>query len=356
MDYDNGDDWRPRFQIQASSPSSSPPPPLDRIHLASCFSIAICFLTIAFFSPSLPQFFLLWIAFSLLLAPFAPASVTGGDCRVGLGQCLPDDAQNEALDADITKKLSSRQQRKTRNGENPEKMQYPLSFLPAKTILPDSQNSGILSNDVSEQDCTEKIGTVDPDGFKDEADWTSKEIDLLRKQLTKHPRGKLRRWELIAEAFNGSRSVESVVTMSKALGEKKGRDDDSFSKFLAQRKGSVNVIPSPLSQRWDFDGTTVDNDAVTEQQGIKAIDNSLGADAHKMEEDVKPRRDWTEIEDKALLTAFKSFPKDTPMRWDKIAVAVPGKTKAQCFRRFAELRENFRNKKVDKSNSELDFD
>lgn len=37
--------------------------------------------------------------------------------------------------------------------------------------------------------------------------------------------------------------------------------------------------------------------------------------------------------------------KDVEDRWEAIAALVPGKTKAQCFRRFKELKESFKKKK-----------
>eukprot|EP00245_Coleochaete_scutata_P015187 TRINITY_DN666_c0_g1_i1.p1 TRINITY_DN666_c0_g1~~TRINITY_DN666_c0_g1_i1.p1 ORF type:complete len:724 (-),score=225.24 TRINITY_DN666_c0_g1_i1:665-2836(-) len=58
-----------------------------------------------------------------------------------------------------------------------------------------------------------------------------------------------------------------------------------------------------------------------------------------------PEDTWTEIQELALVKALKAFPKETDKRWDRIAAAVPGKSKAQCFKRFAYMRENFRAKK-----------
>nr|AAD26632.1 GlsA [Volvox carteri f. nagariensis]AAD26633.1 GlsA [Volvox carteri f. nagariensis] len=55
---------------------------------------------------------------------------------------------------------------------------------------------------------------------------------------------------------------------------------------------------------------------------------------------------WSEAQELALVAALKQCPKELGAeRWDAVAVLVPGKTKAQCFKRFKELREAFRSKK-----------
>uniref|UniRef100_A0A0D3GWJ6 Myb-like domain-containing protein n=1 Tax=Oryza barthii TaxID=65489 RepID=A0A0D3GWJ6_9ORYZ len=55
---------------------------------------------------------------------------------------------------------------------------------------------------------------------------------------------------------------------------------------------------------------------------------------------------WSAGDDRALLNALKEFPKDTAMRWEKVAVAVPGKTKAACMKRVTELKRDFRSSKA----------
>jgi len=52
------------------------------------------------------------------------------------------------------------------------------------------------------------------------------------------------------------------------------------------------------------------------------------------------------VQERALLQAVKEFPKETTQRWDRVAQAVPGRSKAECFRRFSELRDAFKAKKT----------
>ncbi|RVX00236.1 hypothetical protein CK203_026721 [Vitis vinifera] len=53
------------------------------------------------------------------------------------------------------------------------------------------------------------------------------------------------------------------------------------------------------------------------------------------------RRDGVAEKTLPLLNALKAFPKDVPMRWEKIAAAVPGRSKAACMKRFSELKKGF---------------
>ncbi|KAJ9525225.1 hypothetical protein QJQ45_020759, partial [Haematococcus lacustris] len=56
---------------------------------------------------------------------------------------------------------------------------------------------------------------------------------------------------------------------------------------------------------------------------------------------------WSEAQELALVQAMKQFGKELGTeRWEKVAELVPGKSKAQCFKRFKELRDAFRAKKA----------
>lgn len=148
----------------------------------------------------------------------------------------------------------------------------------------------------------------------EERDWTDEDVDLLKKQILKHPVGKARRWEIIGEAFKGKHKVESVIKMAKALGEKRVATGDSYAQFLKNRK------------------PTVDSSKRIEEEEF-VVENGVGLS-------------WNSGEDIALLNALKAFPKDTSMRWEKIAAAVPGRSKAACVKRLGELKKDFRSTKA----------
>ena len=145
----------------------------------------------------------------------------------------------------------------------------------------------------------------------EERDWVDGDVEILKKQLLKHPVGMPGRWEAVAEAFQGRHGVESVIRKAKSLGEKKLSDSDSFNRFLKDRK--------PVDKRVE--------DAMAMENGEK-------------------KEGWSSGEDIALLNALKAFPKDVPLGWEKIAAAVPGRSKAACMKRFSELKKDFRNPKL----------
>lgn len=140
---------------------------------------------------------------------------------------------------------------------------------------------------------------------KEDKEWCEGDVEMLKKLVIKHPVGKPKRWEVIAEAFGGAHGVESVIRMAKSMGEKKMSDSDSFARFLKDRK--------QLDRRVEAEEAEVSS--------------------------------WSGGDDIALLNALKAFPKETTMRWEKIAAAVPGKTKAACVKRVTELKRDFRSSK-----------
>lgn len=158
--------------------------------------------------------------------------------------------------------------------------------------------------------------------FKEEGEWNEGDVELLKKLMGKHPVGKPGRWDAITEGLKGRYKVESVIKKAKELGEKKMSDEDSYKRFLKDRK--------PVDSR--MDETNVNEGG----KGVVAIEEVKGESGSG----------WSSGEDLALLSALKTFPKDVAMRWEKIAAAVPGKSKAACMKRVAELKKDFRSSKA----------
>lgn len=309
MDFDIIDDVKPRFQLQSGPLDSTvEEKELNIVHIGVCSSAGVLFLALSWFQTGVLQFLSLWLALSLVIGPFAPVSLTGGNCRVGVGELLP---EPEPLEE------SPREPEKRPKGFNKKsdalvgRISSRENLMSSPSLVSTSYANGTAVNVVPQQLKSGK-----------DKEWTGEDIELLRKQLLKFPRGTLQRWDVISEVFAGSHSTEDVIKTAKLLGEKKFTDGDSYAKFLAQRKGGEKVIDSPLSQRWEGGQADVTN-------GTTSV--------------------WTETEDRVLVSALKTFPKDTLKRWVKIADAVPGRSKAQCFKRFSELRDSFRSSRVDQA-------
>ena len=139
------------------------------------------------------------------------------------------------------------------------------------------------------------------------------------------------------------RSVEEVIATQKSEAQKKPEDDKAFLAFLEQRK-ALPEIKSPLTDRADVG----DAPKAEAANGVKKDGGQPANGGASAENGAAAGEDeWSEGQEVALVKALKAFPKETPARWERIMQAVPGKTKAQCFKKFQTMRESFRAKKAD---------
>ncbi|KZV45962.1 dnaJsubfamily C member 2-like [Dorcoceras hygrometricum] len=310
---------RPRFLIQ----SKQLPQPLDSesihcssyIHKPSLFvslslSIAILYIAFRYIDLEPLKSILLWLSFSLLLGPFAPPSLTAGDIRVGLGPII-EDAPDLVVDTD--EKVSRRSSKPTRKPcEDPVRFDGIFDKSAGVNGFGSSLDLDKKEGDSCQSLVEEKF---------EEGEWTNTDEDVLRKLMGKHPVGQPGRWEAIAKGFKGKRTVESVIVKAKEMGVKKATDQDSFDKFLKDRK--------PVDKR------------VLDEAG----DGGVGV-VHKNVQEGMKESGWSAGEDLALLNALKTFPKDAPLRWEKIAASLPDKTKSACMKRVTELKKDFRNSRT----------
>jgi hypothetical protein len=291
---------RPKLQFQSRARSESKTQ-LHLLHKPTIFislSISLPLFILSFlylhFEPL--SSIILWFALSFLLGPFAPPSLTAGDIRVGLGPLIQPPLP---VDEQINPNPPGRRSKSRRHED--------LGLTPIPVTLTNGP-SKVVKNQNRDPDADRKI-------VGEDKDWSEADLDLLKKQMVKFPVGMPGRWEAIAEAFGGRHGAESVIKAAKFSGGKKMGDADSFSRFLKDRK--------PVDKRVE--------DEIAAESGEARKEAGCG---------------WSSGEDIALLNALKAFPKEAPMRWEKITAAVPGRSKAACMKRVSDLKKDFRSNKA----------
>ncbi|XGW16100.1 hypothetical protein V3C99_001501 [Haemonchus contortus] len=151
--------------------------------------------------------------------------------------------------------------------------------------------------------------------------WTGEELyQLVRLSTEKFPPGTPNRWECMARVLN--RSAQDIVTMA---GKLKHMKQEEYAKLAAgQQSSSVSSSVMDVHSNKQTDGSN------------KAILTT----------------EWSQLEQKQLETALQQYPKGCEDRWEKIASAVPTKSKEQCQQRLKELVELVRRKKANVKNKE----
>ncbi|XLS52198.1 hypothetical protein HN51_012875 [Arachis hypogaea] len=311
MEFLDDDDTRPRFLFQSGS---QPPPssaddqsynkPTKTLLIVTVSASAILlFLSIFYIQAEPFKSLLLWLSLSLLVGPFAPPSLTAGDIRVGRGSILEFPDQQALAEDDDNKKKYQRRSKSRRSDE----VQSVAAVVSPVVKSPEREAEKIRAN-----------GNGNGNGVVSEKEWSEEDVEILKKQMTKHPVGKPGRWEAIAAAFGGRHGAESVIKKSKELAEKKVDDSESYAQFLKKRKPVDKRVVEEAAEEEEKNG------------GSGAVGDGT----------------WSSGEDIALLNALKAFPKEAAMRWEKVAAAVPGKSKAACMKRVTELKKGFRNAKA----------
>ncbi|CAI5529231.1 unnamed protein product [Closterium sp. Naga37s-1] len=348
-DFDDGDYYvKPRMRL-ASEPFVSPEDQLDpdasvsRPVLLILCGFAAAFLAAGIMTSGFLQFALIWIALALVIGPLAPITQTGGDCRVGVGPPLEEHQHAEEQPADEPSPASRYKPTVAREPQEAE-----LADLPVQRAA----DGGAANGGSSAASAAASEGV-------DTSEWTRGEWDQLKKLLVKLPRGTTQRWEKVAKGVgSGRRAVDDVIRSAKAVALQKPSDRDAYAAFLSQRKqhkgssagaggagGAGGAEPAPTS-RWEEEGIAPGGAGPenTAAGGAAEAESKGGGNAVTT---------WTEAQDRALLQALKEFPKDTPLRWERVASAVPGQTKQRCFKRFTELRDKFRSKGGDLAEAAL---
>ncbi|XP_071724983.1 uncharacterized protein [Rutidosis leptorrhynchoides] len=243
---------------------------------------------------------------------------------------------------------------------------YEDEVLEQAKILRNAQGNGYIPEDDQKQN--QPNGSVQVNGSlslssfeKKEKPWVKEEIELLKKGVQKYPKGTAQRWEVISEFIGTGRSVDEILKATKTVLLQKPDTNKAFDSFLEKRKPGP-TIASPLSTREEVASVTSTKDSETSDDvtlpnselsddssngpslsnGLSLnVNNTVATEAvPNSEQDV-----WSAVQEKALVQALKTFPKEANQRWERVAAAVPGKTMSQCKKKFALLKESFRTKK-----------
>ncbi|KAK9992683.1 hypothetical protein SO802_027668 [Lithocarpus litseifolius] len=190
---------------------------------------------------------------------------------------------------------------------------------------------------------------------KKEKPWSKEEIELLRKGMQKYPKGTSRRWEVVSEYIGTGRSVEEILKATKTVLLQKPDTAKAFDSFLEKRKPAPSIA-SPLTTREEIEGVSTTQGSQSssaskmdnpEDSPTRSTNDQNPSDSSAANGVSSPEHDvWSAVQEKALVQALKTFPKETNQRWERVAAAVPGKTVNQCKKKFTSLKESFRNKKT----------
>ncbi|XP_051547478.1 dnaJ homolog subfamily C member 2-like [Myxocyprinus asiaticus] len=158
--------------------------------------------------------------------------------------------------------------------------------------------------------------------------WNEEDLQLLIKAVNLFPAGTNARWEVIANYMNQhsnsgvKRTAKDVISKAKTLQKLDPNQKDEINRKAFEKfKKEHSVVPP-----------TVDNAVPSERF------DAVGADSNSTP--------WTTEEQKLLEQALKTYPVNTPERWEKISDAVPGRSKKVCMKRYKELVEMIKAKKA----------
>ncbi|XP_037295106.1 LOW QUALITY PROTEIN: dnaJ homolog subfamily C member 2-like [Manduca sexta] len=174
-------------------------------------------------------------------------------------------------------------------------------------------------------------------------EWTVELTQLLIKAVNLFPAGTNQRWEVVANFLNqhGVFTDEKRFTAKDVLNKAKDLQSSDFSK--SNLKKAANEEAFDMFEKERKRSLHVDDSGISKSDPVKLVNgvsNSKAADDNKPED-----RAWTKTEQELLEQAIKTFPVNTPERWEKIADCLPNPHQKDCMKRYKELVELVKAKK-----------
>nr|XP_006825572.1 PREDICTED: uncharacterized protein LOC102800505 [Saccoglossus kowalevskii] len=179
-------------------------------------------------------------------------------------------------------------------------------------------------------------------------EWSDDDISLLAKTMAKYPGGTVARWEKIAEEVGRpvnevSKKAKEIKSSAFAISVQAGTQGITGGvNTLVTSKTGKQIKEDEMTTR--FDELQINQQPVTSDLKLKDNEDigpvqrkhrkvpKRNKSHQKMEEDCKAAskvevKTWGQDHQKLFEMAIAKFDKNTPERWEKIAAAVPGKTK-----------------------------
>lgn len=153
--------------------------------------------------------------------------------------------------------------------------------------------------------------------------WSQADINLLIKAVNLFPAGTNQRWEVVANFMNQhGKKRENQFTAREVLSKAKElQSSDESVKVAANQKAFDN-----LEKR-------------KKVASVEVTETSQRFDGPE-------QNAWTAEEQRLLEQALKTYPSNTPERWDRIADCVPNRSKKDCMKRYKDLVEMVKAKKA----------
>lgn len=179
-------------------------------------------------------------------------------------------------------------------------------------------------------------------------EWTVELTQLLIKAVNLFPAGTNQRWEVVANFLNqhGVFTDEKRFTAKDVLNKAKDLQSSDFSKSNLKKAANDEAFDQFEKEKKKVKETNhVDDNGISKNDNPAKLVNGV-ANLKVNDDGNKPDdKAWTKTEQELLEQAIKTFPVNTPERWDKIADCIPNRTKKDCMKRYKELVELVKAKK-----------
>lgn len=179
-------------------------------------------------------------------------------------------------------------------------------------------------------------------------DWSPEMMQLLIKAVNLFPAGTNQRWEVVANFLNqhGTFTDERRYNAKEVLNKAKDLQSSDFSKSSLKKAANEEAFDQFEKEKKKVTVPT-GNNTISVNDDTKMVNGTskVNSNGEVSKNEIKEKQ-WTKTEQELLEQAIKTFPVNTPERWEKIADCIPNRSKKDCMKRYKELVELVKAKKL----------